>query len=238
MVPHLNTHCVIFDLDGTLTNPEVGIIECLQHALGIAGGVHGDDSALRHYIGRPLEETFRSLKVPETSIELAISVYRRRFAERGIYENQLIEGISVVLDQLLARRWMLGVATCKSTEHAMLVLDHFDIGHRFRFVSGATTDGNRRHKTDVLEHALQELKVEREFVTMVGDRQDDLIAAEACGIHSIAVTWGFGDRSELANPSLIGVVDTPQQLLTNLLSTATRPAGPNRPETADVEHPD
>ncbi|GAA1007393.1 phosphoglycolate phosphatase [Acrocarpospora pleiomorpha] len=209
----------LFDLDGTLTNPETGIIDSMRHALAAVGSPETDQALLRSHIGPPLQDVFVRLGVPPERLGDAVAAYRQRFTESGMYENEIIPGIPDVLTSLVAAGWTLAVATCKPTVFAEKILAHFALDRFFTFVAGATLDGSRRHKADVIRHALGALGAPPEATVMIGDRREDVAGAAECRVRSIAVTWGFGDNAEFGEPGVLAVVDTPVSLL-EVLSTA------------------
>ncbi|GGO31889.1 HAD hydrolase-like protein [Microbispora bryophytorum] len=213
------TRYCLFDLDGTLTDPETGIVASLRHALSAVGIMEVEHERLRAMIGPPLPEGFLLLGVPPERVDEAIHAYRERYTD-GMYENEVIEGIPAVLEALVADGWTLAVATSKPAVYAEKILVHFGLDGFFAYVAGATLDGSRRHKADVVRHALDTLGAAPEAAVMIGDRREDVAGAAACGVRSIAVTWGFGEAADFADPGLIAVVDTPERLLQVLSQTA------------------
>lgn len=204
---------VLFDLDGTLTDPHVGITRCLAHALDSVGQPVEDPNSLRVFIGPPLIEGFAEMGVPHNRIEDAIAAYRDRFTKVGMFENALIDGIFPVLLTLLAQGTRLAVATSKPEPFAEKILEHFDINELFEVIAGATLDNRRRHKEDVIEHALNALDhPTAQSVIMVGDREHDVYGARAHGIESIGVLWGFGSRGELLDANAEHIVATIDEL--------------------------
>ncbi|MFI7029969.1 HAD hydrolase-like protein [Microbispora rosea] len=213
------TRYCLFDLDGTLTDPETGIVASLRHALSAVGIAEAEHERLRAMIGPPLPEGLLLLGVPPERLDEAIHAYRERYTDR-MYENEVIEGIPAVLEALVADGWTLAVATSKPAVYAEKILVHFGLDGFFAYVAGATLDGSRRHKADVVRHALDVLGAPPEAAVMIGDRGEDVAGAAACRVRSIAVTWGFGDVADFADPGLIAVVDTPARLLEALSQTA------------------
>ncbi|GII30225.1 HAD hydrolase-like protein [Planotetraspora mira] len=211
----------LFDLDGTLTNPETGIVRSMQHGLSAMGLPEVDHATLRASIGPPLQDVFSRLGVED--VDAAVVAYRERFTEVGMYENEVIPGIPAVLDALVADGWTLGVATSKPAVFAEKILEHFQLDGFFTYVAGATLDGSRRYKADVVRHALDVLGATPEATVMVGDRREDVAGAAECRVRTVAVRWGFGEPDEFTAPEVISVVDTPEALLTVLRETA-RPA--------------
>jgi phosphoglycolate phosphatase len=214
----------LFDLDGTLTNPETGIVRSMQHGLSAMGLAEVDHTILRSSIGPPLQDVFARLGVED--VDAAVVAYRERFVEVGMYENEVIPGMPAVLEALVADGWTLGVATSKPAVFAEKILEHFQLDGFFTYVAGATLDGSRRYKADVIRNALDVLGAPPEATVMVGDRREDVAGAAECHVRSVAVRWGFGEPGEFTAPEVISVVGTPEDLLAVLRETArtaTRP---------------
>ncbi|MBX6381863.1 MAG: HAD hydrolase-like protein [Microbispora sp.] len=207
------TRYCLFDLDGTLTDPETGIVASFRHALSAAGMPEVPHGRLRALIGPPLQDGFLRLGVPPERVDDAVRAYREHYAAGGMYECEVVAGVPAVLEALVAGGWTLAVATSKPAVFAEKILARFGLDGFFAYVAGATLDGSRRHKADVVRHALDVLGAPPGAAVMVGDRREDVAGAAACGVRSIAVTWGFGEASEFAHPRLIAVVDTPGRLL-------------------------
>ncbi|GAA0403488.1 HAD-IA family hydrolase [Microbispora corallina] len=217
------TRYCLFDLDGTLTDPETGIVASMRHALSTVGMPEVEHGRLRALIGPPLQDGFLRLGVPPERLDDAMRAYRERYTAGGMYENEVIAGVPAVLEALLAGGRTLAVATSKPAVLAEKILVHFGLDGFFAYVAGATLDGSRRHKADVIRHALDVLGAPPEDAVMIGDRREDVAGAAACGVRSVAVTWGFGEAAEFADPGLIAVVDTPGRLLDVLTRTAGAP---------------
>ncbi len=213
----------LFDLDGTLTDPKVGIVSCIETGLasvGVATGGHGD---LSRCIGPPLQESFAELGVPADKIADAIAAYRERFATHGMFENEVYPGIVDMLRRFRDAGWVLAVATSKPEPFAVRILLHFELAEWFAAVAGATLDGKRRTKADVVEHALT--LVDRKptrgspagKIVMVGDRSHDVVGARAHGINTIGVTWGYGGLDELIAADAWQLANTPDDVAELLL---------------------
>jgi phosphoglycolate phosphatase len=190
---------VLFDLDGTLTDPRVGITRSVAFALARFGIEVEDTDTLVPFIGPPLDESFVKLGgLAEADAWNAVLAYREYYTDTGIYENAVYDGIAEVLGELAARGWRLGVATSKPTVFAERILEHFDLRAAFEVVSGAEMDGSRQHKHLVIEHALAQLDVDPSpECVMVGDREHDIVGARRLGLATVGVTWGYGPREEL-----------------------------------------
>ena len=198
---------VLFDLDGTLTDPKVGITKSVRYALN-AYGIQVDDlDSLCAFIGPPLHESFMKFYgFSEKMAFEAVDKYREYFKETGIYENVMYHGIEQLLQRLVDEGKQLAVATSKPTVFAVKIAEHFGISRFFSYIVGSELDGSRTRKGEVIAQALKELEVkDLSTVVMVGDREHDVVGARENGIDSIGVLYGYGDRAELerAGASLI-----------------------------------
>lgn len=209
---------VLFDLDGTLTDPQIGITRCLAHGLAAVGMPVADPASLRPYIGPPLIEGFGAMGVPVDRIDDAITAYRERFVTVGMFENALIDGIDELLGALGAAGARLAVATSKPEPFAITILEHFGIAGAFEVIAGATLDNRRRHKEDVIAHALDSLAYpDPADAVMIGDREHDVHGAREHGVASIGVLWGYGSSGELDDAAADEIVDTVEALQALLL---------------------
>ncbi|MEB3063552.1 HAD-IA family hydrolase [[Mycobacterium] zoologicum] len=182
---------VIFDLDGTLTDSAAGIIASFRHALAHIGApVPGGDLAQR-LVGPPMHHTLAAMGLGDQA-EAAIAAYRADYTTRGWAMNSVFDGIVPLLEDLLAAGVRLAVATSKAEPTARKILAHFGLGGFFEVVAGASVDGTRATKSDVVAHALQQLEPLPERVLMVGDRRHDADGAAAHGIDTVLVGWGYG----------------------------------------------
>lgn len=190
---------ILFDLDGTLTDPEEGITKSLQYALRRMGVEVEDLTALRRHIGPPLKEGLMEFwGFDEEKTEEAIVWYREYFSEKGMYQNKVYTGIKEVLEVLAANEKKLILATSKAEKYAKLIMDHFGLDKYFVDMCGASMDGSRGKKGDVIRYALDKNNItNQDEVIMVGDRMHDILGAKENGIKSIGVLYGFGSREEL-----------------------------------------
>lgn len=188
---------VLFDLDGTLTNPRAGITACIRHALeALDRPVPGDDE-LDGWIGPPLLESFtQHIASPQLAAE-ALRLYRERFSTVGLYENELYPGIVASLDAIAGDADRLFVATSKPRVYAQPIVEHFGLGGFFANVYGSELDGRHADKHDLIAHLLDVEGVIASDALMVGDRRHDIEGAAANGVASVAALWGFGSRDEL-----------------------------------------
>lgn len=201
---------LLFDLDGTLTDPMEGITRSVQYALRHFGIEVEDLRTLTPFIGPPLAESFRTFYgFPEERIPEAIRTMREYFGERGWRENRVYDGIPQLLDTLQKNGYALAVATSKPTLFAQRILDHFDLARCFAFVGGAEMDGRRQAKAEVIAHVMTQCGiVDPGRCLMIGDRRHDITGARAVGMDSCGVLWGYGDREELTAAGATRIVAT------------------------------
>lgn len=190
---------VLMDLDGTITNPKEGITKCFQYALHHFGIDVEDLDSLCEYIGPPLLDSFRTgFGFSEEKAREATAKYRERFVVEGWKENQVYPGMEEALQRLKESGKILIVATSKPEALAVRILQHFGLDGYFDDICGADDDRNRSRKDEVIRYALQRHELtELSDVIMVGDRMYDILGAKACGLCSMGVLYGFGDRAEL-----------------------------------------
>jgi phosphoglycolate phosphatase len=190
---------VLLDLDGTLTDPRAGIVRCLRYALERLERPCPAEAVLASYIGPPLRGTFQSLLATSdrAMIERAMELYRARFAEVGLYENEVYEDIPAALDALGRAGHRLFVATSKPAVFAERIVRHFALDQHFAGVYGPTLEGRLDDKAELLAHLLQTEGLAATEVVMVGDRRTDVVAARTNGVRSIGALWGYGSREEL-----------------------------------------
>lgn len=204
---------VLFDLDGTLTDPAAGITRSLAHALAAVGRPVTELSSLRALIGPPLVDAFAAMGMTEPEIDAAIAAYRERYSTVGLYENALIDGVDVLVRDLVAGGVTLALATSKPEPFASTILEHFGLREHFAVVAGATLDHRRRHKDEVVLHALEHLGLpDVSTVVMVGDREHDVFGAAQHGVATIGVLWGFGSKDELEDAGATSIVATVDEL--------------------------
>lgn len=189
----------LFDLDGTLTDPGVGITRSVSYALEHFGIETGDLSELYPYIGPPLRYSFAEFHgIPESQLETALELYRERFSKLGIFENEPYAGIAELLAELKRHGAKIMLATSKPEEFASEILRHFKLDAYFDFVGGNTLDEARPEKADVIEHVMQQNPgITRENSIMIGDRSYDILGAHKLGLEAVGVLYGYGSRQEL-----------------------------------------
>ena len=209
---------VLFDLDGTLTDSQDGIVSSYQHALA-AFEIEADQASIKRWIGPPLRDGFAALGVPTAQLPAAIGRYRADFAEIGIHQNRLYDGVPEMLAELGQARITLGLATSKLVDFAERIVAQFAIAEHFDVVAGATPDGSRITKTDIVAFALESLGwPQPDSVALVGDRGDDMRAAVHHGLFPVGVSWGYGDNEELKSSGSQMILDHPSAV-TRLLAS-------------------
>ncbi|MCL2227460.1 MAG: HAD hydrolase-like protein [Oscillospiraceae bacterium] len=196
---------ILFDLDGTLTDPYEGIIKSFQHTFAHFGITEDNPEKLRRLIGPPLRKSFESYGL---DVEKAVTVYRERFGTVGLYGNSLYDGIQELLETLKADGPILAIASSKAEVYVKRIAEHFGIAHFFNFIGGAELDGRRSEKDEVIEYAMSEIGVQPgDKVYMIGDREHDIFGAKKFGIPSIGVLYGYGSREELETAGTEHIVE-------------------------------
>jgi phosphoglycolate phosphatase len=182
---------ILFDLDGTLTDPKIGITKSVAYSLRKLKNIEVELDQLTKFIGPPLKDSYIDFYgFSESEAEIAIQTYREYFKDTGIYEN--------LLEALKDKQYILGVATSKPTVFAEIIIKHFDLERYFSCVVGSNLDGTRTDKAEVIAEALTQLSIdEKENVVMIGDRKHDILGAKKMEIDSIGVTYGYGSNEEL-----------------------------------------
>lgn len=191
----------LFDLDGTLTDPSLGITKSIQYALERMGRHVPSREELYCFIGPPLVPAFcEYIGMTEAEAERAVELYREYFSVTGLFENEPYSGIDDMLGELQSDGVVLAVATSKPELYAKRIVEHFGLARYFERICGATLDSSRSKKGDVIAYTLEGLGIteeERGSVIMIGDRHHDIEGARENGIASMGVLWGFGDEAEL-----------------------------------------
>jgi phosphoglycolate phosphatase len=192
---------VIFDLDGTLTDSAAGIVASFRHALHEIGAVVPDGDLAGRVVGPPMHVTLTSMGLGERAEE-AVTAYRDDYSTRGWSMNSVFDGIPALLSDLAAAGVRLAVATSKSELVARRIIEHFELDEHFEVIAGASLDGVRSSKADVVAHALAQLAPLPQRVLMVGDRSHDVEGAAAHGIDTVVVEWGYG-ASDFVGPDAV-----------------------------------
>lgn len=208
---------LLFDLDGTLTDPKLGITTCVQYALRSFGIEEPNLDKLEPFIGPPLKDSFiQFYGFDEKQAEAAVDKYRERFQDIGLFENEIYPGIREMLRVLKKKGMHLAVASSKPTVFVERILEHFKIRKYFEVVVGSELDGRRVNKDEVVQEALSQLfsggLVERDKVYMIGDRKFDVEGARAQEVESIGVSYGYGSIEELKEAGADYIVRTVGEL--------------------------
>ena len=203
---------ILFDLDGTLTDPRDGIIACIKHGLASLGEPIPSNMQLERFIGPPLHETFAKLLGSDDRVDAAIKAYRERFSALGMFENVVYAGIPEVLQSLGTQGAELYVATSKPQVFAERILDHFGLSQHFKGVFGSELNGVRSNKGELIGHVLMVAKLSAVDTVMVGDREHDIHGARRNDVRAVGVLWGYGSREELAAAGAVQIFEQPSDL--------------------------
>jgi phosphoglycolate phosphatase len=203
---------ILFDLDGTLTDPFVGITSSIQHALRQMGQEPPPSEELRRYIGPPLQTNFMEILGDEAMAIEAVGFYRQRYGEVGKFENELIPGITEALQKIADAGHTLFVATSKLETYSLDIIDHFGLAPFFRRVHGSALDGSRADKGELIRYILLTEGLDPRRTVMIGDRLHDAHGAARNDVLMIGVLWGFGDRAELEGAGAARIAANPAEL--------------------------
>lgn len=208
---------LLFDLDGTLTDPAMGITNSIIYALGKLDREIPPRESLYRFIGPPLVPAFQEfIGMSEEEARYAMKLYREYYAVKGLFENEVYPGIPAALDALKKSGFRLFTATSKPEKFAAQILEHFSLDGYFDSICGATMDEKRVTKTDVIKFALSSNGItdaSAENTLMIGDRKHDIIGAKECGLSSMGVLWGYGSAEELKDSGAGIIVNTPEEMV-------------------------
>lgn len=209
---------IFFDLDGTLTDPQEGIINCVKYALEYYGIYENDYSKLMRFIGPPLVYSFHEYYGfdEEKSLE-AVEKYRERFSTVGLFENRVYDGIYDMLQTLTDNGHILVLATSKPKVFADRIMAKYRLRPYFRLICGSELDGTRNDKNEVIEYAINKMECPRDKIIMVGDRKYDIIGSKKCGIDSCGVRFGYAEEGELEDAGADFIADDISDLLSLLM---------------------
>ncbi len=207
-----SVRAVLFDLDGTLTDPGEGIIKSLKVALVSAAIPVPSDDRLSACIGPPLHDSFRELGAEPGQVANLIEIYRTRYRDVGMFENAVYPGVPALLERLTSSGCRLFVATSKPTSIAEPILEHFKLRHFFERVYGTHLDGSLGNKVELLSYIHSETRLVTPESAFVGDRRYDMTAAREHGMRAIGVLWGYGSRGELEASGAHHLVASPGAL--------------------------
>lgn len=204
---------ILFDLDGTLTDPKLGITNSIIFSLNKLKIEAPDNDDLVHFIGPPLSESYESTyQLTGDRNHLAIDYYREYFSDKGLYENKVYEGIEELLKTLTAEGRRLFVATSKPVTFAEQIIDYFHLGSYFEAIAGSELDGTRAQKHEVISHVMQHYDLNAEDCVMIGDRKHDLIGARRNDMDAIGVLYGYGSLVELEDEKPSKIVESVDEL--------------------------
>lgn len=205
-----STPTALVDLDGTLTDPFLGISTSILYALEKLGRPPADAATLRAAIGPPLEATFAAMLGGDAVLaKQALGFYRERYAPIGVFENRVFDGIPEQLGALRAAGVRLSLASSKPRVFCERIVERFGLAPYFDVVHGSELDGRWADKSELITHIIEVENVDRSNCVMIGDRRHDIEGAKANQIKVVAVSWGYGSEEEfVAYPpdTLIGTV--------------------------------
>jgi phosphoglycolate phosphatase len=214
---------LLFDLDGTLTDPKPGITRSIAHALECMGREAPPPDDLAFAIGPPLRESLARLLGDESPalVEQALGHYRERFAAVGLFENAVYPGMVEALAQLRGAGLALYVATSKPRIYATRIVEHFGLAPHFDAVHGCELDGTREDKRPLLAHLVRIHGIDRAM--MIGDRGTDMVAARHHRLDALGVTYGYGTAEELLAAGAGQLAASPAEIPAHALSWCKRP---------------
>lgn len=202
---------ILFDLDGTLTDPKEGITKCVQYALSKMGIYENNLDKLLPFIGPPLVDAFiKFYNMTPEDAHKALNFYRERFCDVGMFENAVIPGIPKMLEKLKKSGKTLAVATSKPRVYADKILKHFALSEYFEIIMGPELNETRNTKDEVIAAVLQKFA---DNPVMVGDRRQDVTAAHLCNIPCIGVRFGYAEKNELEDAGADKIASTVDELL-------------------------
>lgn len=215
----MNYQYILFDLDGTLTDPKLGITKSVAYALKSYGIQVDDLDSLLKFIGPPLQESFvKYYGFSEEQGAEAVEKYREYFKPYGIYENKVYDGVENMLTELVKCGKKVILATSKPTVFANVILEYFHLDKYFTCAVGSELDGSRVKKGEVITEALRQAGVtDKSLAVMIGDREHDILGAKENGIDSIGILYGYGDRAEHEAAGAGMIVESVEQLLQLLI---------------------
>lgn len=207
---------ILFDLDGTLTESGEGITKSVQYALEKIGKPESDLEKLKVFVGPPLLDQFmKYADLDEETARKAVEYYRERYADTGIFENQVYPGVENMLNILKNKGYRLAVASSKPEYFVKKVLDHFHLTDYFEVIVGSEMNGARTGKAEVIEETLRRLGLSGHTgeAVMIGDREHDVLGAAACGMKCVGVTYGYGSEEELTTAGALKTADSTDGVL-------------------------
>ena len=206
---------LLIDLDGTITDPGMGITNAVAYTYEKYGLSVPPRHELYRFIGPPLKDCFAQFcGFSDEESTRAVSVYREYYSVKGLYENEVYEGMEDLLKTLKAQGKMLMTATSKPEAFAVKILEHYGLARYFDFIGGATFDPSRSKKGDVIAYVLRQCGItELNNAVMIGDRKHDIIGAKENGLDSIGVLYGYGDLAEMQQAGATFIAPAVQDIL-------------------------
>ncbi len=204
---------ILFDLDGTLTDPKRGITRSIQYALEALGQDIPTADELTRCIGPPLLDSFERLLGDRSQAESALQLYRERFGKTGMYENEVYPDIPETLTELRRMGYRLFVATSKPTVYAVPILEHFGLSKYFDEIYGSELDGTRSDKSELLAWLQGKESLDPSTTTMVGDRRHDVIGGRDNGMATVGVLYGYGTKQEFLDAGADSFCSSPDEVL-------------------------
>ncbi len=213
-----NARNIFFDLDGTLTDPREGIVRSILYALDRMGIEELRPEELELFVGPPLRDSFAlRYSLSHDDATKAVAFYREYFAERGLFENRVYDGIEELLMQLRSADRQLFVATSKPTVYSQQIIEHFALAGYFKDIVGSNLDNSRTDKAEVIAAILETHTLAPQTCVMIGDRKHDLLGAARHGMAAIGVSYGYGSIEELSEHGARAIADSPLALCQYLL---------------------
>lgn len=204
---------ILFDLDGTLTDSGEGIMNSTRYALRKMGVPVPSDESLRTFVGPPLTESFgKHCGMTEAEAEQTVRAYREYYADRGIFENRVYDGVPEMLKSLADDGFRLILATSKPEHFARQIMEHFHLDGYFFYIGGALTDGRRKEKAEVIAYVMETTGIDPARCLMIGDRLYDVEGAAEFGIPTVGVLWGYGSKEELERAGALYIAEHPEQI--------------------------
>jgi phosphoglycolate phosphatase len=205
---------ILFDLDGTLTDPIEGMTKCFHYALERMSAPLPTREELQLHIGPPLRNTFSLILNTDDAVlvERAVGLYRERFSLTGMFENEVFDGVPEMLASLQSSAKRLFVATSKVKAYTHRILDHFKLSDYFEGVYGSEMDGKFDNKADLIQHILANESLAHNETLMVGDRKYDIVGAKQNGCFALGVTYGYGSEEELREAGADFIFHSPRDV--------------------------
>lgn len=209
---------ILFDLDGTVTDSQLGIKNSVAYALNYFGINVDNMEDLNKYIGPPLRQSFINFAgLSEENSHIGMTKYREYYGPKGIFENELYSGIVDLFEKLKINNKKIVLATSKPWIYAEIILEHFNIKKYFDFVAGSELNGVRTNKADVIKYAIDKFNIDIDNAVMIGDREHDILGAKYNGVKTIGVLYGFGSKEELENAGVDYIAENTKDIYDMIL---------------------